>query len=217
MTSKTSISFKFSSLVEEQLYRMKKEFGDNFLSNHKKSIVTSLAYEKQHKGSFSFYFLFLSFHWFVCFFFFHLSTKFPVAETPQELQQRLNEAIARGDSTFHLQSPSYHFTHDTPFLIENARYLVIEGEGSEILFQIGAGLKILNCSFVTLNSISIDYDPPQYSQVHLFSSFFFNLSSGCYFGAFSSQDDSLSSFGELSCTRSSSESFIFCGNFCRVF
>lgn len=82
-----------------------------------------------------------------------------------QLQEDLNAAIAAGSNTFVISPGVYRPKRD--LLLNNARDLsIVPGEGGSVvlLFTCNWGLVLRSCANVSVANVTIDYDPPCYSQ-----------------------------------------------------
>ena len=95
------------------------------------------------------------------------TTAIPPAPNAAALQVKIDEAIRRGDATFHISQDDYHF-NAIPLLISNASDLHITvAPGTTFWFETGAGVKISESHNVLIdgNDLIVDYDPPPFMQV----------------------------------------------------
>jgi hypothetical protein len=87
------------------------------------------------------------------------------ADPSEQLQKDLNAAIAAGSRTFAISPGVYRPRRD--LLLNNARDLSIvprEGGRVVLLFTCNWGLVLRSCVNVSVANVTIDYDPPCYSQ-----------------------------------------------------
>ena len=88
------------------------------------------------------------------------------ADPSEQLQRDLNAAIAAGSSTFAI-SPGVYRPSSRDLLLNNARDLSIAPRGGGrvvLLFTCNWGLVLRSCANVSVANVTIDYDPPCYSQ-----------------------------------------------------
>lgn len=87
------------------------------------------------------------------------------ADPSEQLQNDLNAAIAAGSSSFAISPGVYRPSRD--ILLNNARDLSIvpkQGGRVVLLFTCNWGLVLRSCVNVSVANVTIDYDPPCYSQ-----------------------------------------------------
>ena len=87
------------------------------------------------------------------------------ADPSEQLQRDLDAAVAAGSSSFAISPGVYRPKHD--LLVNNARDLSIvprEGGSVVLLFTCNWGLVLRSCVNVSVAHVTIDYDPPCYSQ-----------------------------------------------------
>ena len=101
--------------------------------------------------------------WLLLFILFHFSGV--IAITPTELQSDLNSAISNQQiDSYRIPNGNYHFIN-TDFVIKNAINFTVYSSSSTIIYlNCSYQVLALNNSNVTINNISIDYDPPCFSQ-----------------------------------------------------
>ena len=95
------------------------------------------------------------------------TTAIPPAPNAAALQVKIDEAIRRGDATFHISQDDYHF-NAIPLLISKASDLHITvAPGTTFWFETGAGVKISESHNVLIdgNDLRVDYFPPPFMQV----------------------------------------------------
>ena len=87
-----------------------------------------------------------------------------LAQPGKQLQADLNAAINAGRSTFAIAEGTYQFNH-IDLLVDTARDMAITAEGGVALyFSCNWGVVLRSCMNVTLHNVTIDYDPPCFSQ-----------------------------------------------------
>ena len=78
-----------------------------------------------------------------------------------ELQEQLDNAIQRGDATFHIVGGTYRFGTDTSLLLHGATRLSLMAPQPVLLvFSGSAGVSFVNATDVSIGNITLDYDPP---------------------------------------------------------
>jgi hypothetical protein len=82
-----------------------------------------------------------------------------------QLQAELSEAVRRGDGSFSIQPGTYRF-QSADLLVNAAHNLAISGRNANVtlLFTCNWGLVLRSCANVSVSDVTVDYDPPCFSQ-----------------------------------------------------